>query len=182
MAEYTQAVASNNTDELLLVSFKCERAQFKDDGGLWREELEAQYMEKMDMKYIENEDLNGGRETWIKQVAAEQRGYIVKAINRVQLRRNNRCIKMRHKPPEGKTRNKARNGRRFTEKDINYSVEPPQWRIRQEEADTEYMISEKMRDDLKQERMKNERLEKIIEDLTKVSSIRNNEMGGSEKS
>jgi hypothetical protein len=64
--------------------------------------------------------MDGARESWARQVAAEQLNVLGKALRKVQIRSNSRCIKMRHKPPEGTKRNKVRSGRQFSVTDLIY--------------------------------------------------------------
>jgi hypothetical protein len=78
----------------------CERSQFKDGDGKWRSALEDDFIKWVGMAYITYEDLEGARESWVNQVAAYQLN--AKPYGKRQLRQNRRCIRMRHKPPEGK--------------------------------------------------------------------------------
>jgi hypothetical protein len=70
--EYVDTITSNTSDELLHASFLCERSQFKDGDGKWRSVLEDDFLKWVGMAYVTNEDLEGARESWVKQLAAEQ--------------------------------------------------------------------------------------------------------------
>jgi hypothetical protein len=107
MQEYRAAVVTNDSDELLEASFIYERAQFKNDNGLWRSTLEEVFL----------------RESRARQVAAEQLNALGRALVKVQMRSSGRCIKMRHKPPEGKTWNRLRSGQHFHMTDMIYCRE-----------------------------------------------------------
>jgi hypothetical protein len=58
------------------------------------------------MEYVTDEDLEGARESWVKQVAAEQLNALGKPLRKRQLRQNRRCIRLRHKTPEGEKETK----------------------------------------------------------------------------
>ena len=118
IAQYTAAITTNSSDALLNMSFQCERAVFRESDGLLRKQLEKQFMDSVGVTYMEKESMEGARATWICTVSSEKYNALTKALRRVQLRKNKRCIRLRHKPPEGQIRNATRNGLNFDASDI----------------------------------------------------------------
>jgi hypothetical protein len=55
------------------------------------------------------------------QLCSEQHGAITKALRRVQLRKNHRCIRMRRTPDDGVKQNPAHTGNQYTYRDINWA-------------------------------------------------------------
>jgi hypothetical protein len=120
MSQYMSSISANGSEELFYVSLLCERAQF---GGCrrWKMMIQDALLTRDNLKFPPSEELKGNREPWPLQLCSEQHGATTKALRRVQLRENHRCIRMRRKPDDGVRRNPARTGNQYTDRDINWA-------------------------------------------------------------
>jgi hypothetical protein len=118
ISQYTDAITTDSSDDFLSIYFHYERALLRECSGMCRKELECYFMGSMGLGYSRDDNLDGAQGTWIKTVASEQYNALSQALQKVQLRKHNRFIRLRHAPPERQTRNAARNGMKCDENKI----------------------------------------------------------------